>query len=107
MNTVVTKISVQHNKNSSSYEENIINTTKFVKNNHQTIRRTLYEIRRAMCETETGVKEKGVTKDHKVCSLRRTTRMHTMVTATVFLGRNPVNETLIASLKARLHWLIA
>jgi hypothetical protein len=62
----------------------------------------------------------------KVCSLQRTTRIHTMVTTTVFRGRNPVNKTRLnrnpgvsakqcippcyhgtASLKARLHWLIA
>jgi hypothetical protein len=34
--------------------KNIINITKSVKQNHKTKRRTLYEIRRGMCVTETG-----------------------------------------------------
>jgi hypothetical protein len=50
---------------------------------------TLYKIYSFKCKTRDGGK-KGVTKDHKGII----TRMHTLVMATVFGGRNPMNRTM-------------
>jgi hypothetical protein len=78
--------------------KNIIIITKFVKT--KSLNNTTHTLRnplRYVLDRKRGW-EKRVTKDRKGMliteKLRRTTKMNTMLTATVFHGRNPINKTL-------------